>query len=160
MVASTPVCRKNTMPPSSSLSVLSRRDDTHMTLCDLVLASVCRQVDANFTYAYTLCGHEFVASEKIDKARSRAWLKGTVAVRRTCLQLKVLLTEEFPCQAVAMYENALNLDPRHYNAWHGPYESQAGRGQRYHARWGLGNIYHRQEEHEFLGRHCESLLLP
>eukprot|EP00435_Cladocopium_sp_Y103_P069186 s44_g32.t2 len=58
------------------------------------------QVDSTFTYAYTLCGHEFVACEKIDKA-------------------------------VAMYENALNLDPRHYNAW-----------------WGLGNIYLRQEEHE------------
>lgn len=58
------------------------------------------QVDSTFTYAYTLCGHELVASEKIDKA-------------------------------VAMYEHALNLDPRHYNAW-----------------WGLGNIYLRQEEHE------------
>lgn len=30
-----------------------------------------------------------------------------------------------------MYQRALNGDPRHYNAW-----------------WGLGNIYHRQEEHD------------
>merc|ERR1740129_378217 len=47
-----------------------------------------------------LCGHEFVANEKFDKA-------------------------------IPMYEHALSIDPRHHNAW-----------------WGLGNIYHRQEEHE------------
>jgi len=58
------------------------------------------QVDPSFTYAYTLCGHEFVANDKFDKA-------------------------------IPMYEHALALDSRHYNAW-----------------WGLGNIYHRQEEHE------------
>ena len=34
------------------------------------------QVDSTFTYAYTLCGHEFMASEKIDKAGS-----GTAALR-------------------------------------------------------------------------------
>ena len=74
------------------------------------------QVDSSFTYAYTLCGHEFMASEKIDKVKPLKIFKG------------------LGHQAVAMYENALNLDPRHYNAW-----------------WGLGNIYHRQEEHELLG---------
>lgn len=35
------------------------------------------QVDSSFTYAYTLCGHEFVASEKFDKA---------VAMYETALQ--------------------------------------------------------------------------
>ena len=59
-----------------------------------------------------------------------------------------------------MYENALNLDPRHYNAWHGPQlESQAGCGQQDRPRWGLGNIYHRQEEHESRGQFSDSRLL-
>lgn len=34
-------------------------------------------------------------------------------------------------KAIPMYEQALSVDPRHYNAW-----------------WGLGNIYYRQEEFE------------
>ena len=54
-----------------------------------------------------------------------------------------------------MYENALNLDPRHYNAWHRAQHAAARRSISRHVvnvvRWGLGNIYHRQEEHENLG---------
>ena len=59
------------------------------------MARTCNRlkVDPSFTYAYTLCGHEYVANEKFDKA-------------------------------VPMYEHALAIDPRHYNAW-----------------WGLGNIF-------------------
>ena len=55
-----------------------------------------------------------------------------------------------------MYENALNLDPRHYNAWHRPQEPQEPPPGKCCAscRWGLGNIYHRQEEHEKLDGEC------
>ena len=57
------------MLPSSCSSAQYR-------LCVIVLAAqrgsiapcVKTKVDSTFTYAYTLCGHEFVASEKIDKA--------------------------------------------------------------------------------------------
>eukprot|EP00927_Polykrikos_kofoidii_P036914 TRINITY_DN31119_c0_g1_i1.p1 TRINITY_DN31119_c0_g1~~TRINITY_DN31119_c0_g1_i1.p1 ORF type:complete len:795 (+),score=125.07 TRINITY_DN31119_c0_g1_i1:125-2509(+) len=63
------------------------------------------QVDPSFTYAYTLCGHEFAANDKFDKA-------------------------------TPMYEHALRIDSWHYNAW-----------------WGLGNICHRQEEHETARHH-------
>jgi anaphase-promoting complex subunit 3 len=43
---------------------------------------------------------------------------------------ELVANEKFD-KAVPMYEHALSIDPRHYNAW-----------------WGLGNIFHRQEEHE------------
>lgn len=43
---------------------------------------------------------------------------------------ELVANEKFD-KATPMYEHALSIDSRHYNAW-----------------WGLGNIYHRQEEFE------------
>jgi len=79
--------------------------------------------------------------EQAIRAFNRAIQLGpSCAYAHTLLAHEYVASEKFD-SAVQMYERAIAIDGRHYNAW-----------------WGLGNLYHRRQDHNNARYHLEKAL--
>lgn len=96
------------------------------------------QLNSKFTYAHTLCGHEYVTAfysfhyltyenETLLKAYTVFWWFWPFT--------RYVALDDFE-NGIKSYQSALRLDARHYNSW-----------------FGLGMIYFRQEKFEFAEHH-------